>query len=66
MTLDCCFTILDLLYFLSVGNLVETQLLSYLWTYLSGITIDSLTTTENNIYMTEFLIDFFNSLSKEV
>ena len=40
---------------LSVSYLVQAQLLSYLRTYLSGITIDSLTTTDNDIYVANLL-----------
>lgn len=40
---------------LSVSNLSETELLSDLWTYLSCITVDSLTTTEDDVIVTDLL-----------
>ena len=54
-TLDGCFTILNRKNLLSVCNLVEAQLLSHLRTYLSGITVDSLTTTNHDVYIANLL-----------
>ena len=42
-------------YFFSISDLSQAQLFCYLRTYLSGITIDSLTTTNNQIIVTDFL-----------
>ena len=41
--------------FLSVCHLIQTQLLSYLWTNLSGITVDSLTTTNDDVHIANLL-----------
>ncbi len=47
---------LNVFNFLNISYLVEAQLLSYLRTYLSGITIDGLTTTNHDVYVA-YLLD---------
>ena len=52
---DCCLAVFHLQNLLGVGDLVQAQLLSYLWTYLCGITIDSLATTDHDVDIANLL-----------
>ena len=56
MTTDGGLAVFYLDDFLCIGHLVETQLLGYLRTYLGGITVDGLTTSDNDIYIA-YLLD---------
>ena len=47
---------------LGIGNLRNAKFLSNLGTYLSGIAVDGLTSTEDEVVVS----DFFNSLSEGV
>ena len=55
MTTDSGNTILNLEDFLSIGHLVEPQFLSHLRTHLCGITVDSLTTSNDDINIADLL-----------
>ena len=55
-------TILKLKDFLGISNLGQTEFLGYLRTNLCGVTVDSLTASEDYVIIAEFL----DSLSERV
>ena len=55
MTADSGDVVLDLKDFLGVGHLIETQFLCYLRTHLGGVAVDGLTTSDDDIHVTNLL-----------